>query len=51
MPLFRAGGQEGIATVSINGREGTMTEREREREILARVEEIKLRRNRQLEEW
>lgn len=49
MPLFRAGGQEGIATVSINGREGTMTERERE--ILARVEEIKLRRNRQLEEW
>lgn len=49
MPLFRAGGQEGIATVSISGREGTMTERERE--ILARVEEIKLRRNRQLEEW
>lgn len=49
MPLFRAGGQEGIATVSISSREGTMTERERE--ILARVEEIKLRRNRQLEEW
>lgn len=33
VPLFRAGGQEGIATVSINGREGTMTERERERDF------------------